>query len=297
MKSIQHEKYGPARSYNVITAIWKPLVSGSFSGFASTLLLQPLDLIKTRVQAVRIGPSVKHPLFDALIRIKRNEGFGGYYRGIVPSLYRIVPGLGIYFLSINSLGELFAFAHGTRKSELRVIENGIIGASARSIATISVLPFTVIKARFESGFYSYSSVLHAFRQIFAKEGYRGLFSGLSATVLRDAPASGLYLAFYRYQLSFFPDSSNSVRPFVNFFSGINAGLFASIVTHPFDMIKTQIQLSQEPLSFRTAARKIYDRFGAAGFMRGITLRASRRALMAACSWTFYEELSRLFKLS
>lgn len=295
---MQRDKDRPAHSYDAIAAIWKPLVAGSLSGFASTVLLQPLDLIKTRIQAIKkVDASVKHAVFDAVVKIKRNDGFRGFYNGLVPSLYRIVPGVGIYFLSVHSLGDLFAFANGCRKTDLHILDNALIGVLARSIGTVTVLPFTVIKARFESGLFNYSGVMHAIRQIFAREGYRGLFSGLGATVIRDAPSSGLYLAFYRYELSFFPDSTNSMRPLVHFLSGINAGIFASIMTHPFDMIKTQIQLSQEPLSFFAAGRNIYQRFGAAGFMRGVTLRAGRRALTAAFAWTFYEELSRILKLS
>ena len=53
----------------------------------------------------------------------------------------------------------------------------------------SVLPL-------QSGRYGYESIYAALRSIYHSEGYRGLFSGLTATLLRDAPFSGIYLMFY-----------------------------------------------------------------------------------------------------
>lgn len=49
---------------------------------------------------------------------------------------------------------------------------------------------------FQSGFYSYVSVPGALRSMYETEGIRALFSGLTATLLRDAPFSGIYVMFY-----------------------------------------------------------------------------------------------------
>lgn len=48
----------------------------------------------------------------------------------------------------------------------------------------------------QSGRYGYGSIYAALRSIYRSEGHRGLFSGLTATLLRDAPFSGIYLMFY-----------------------------------------------------------------------------------------------------
>lgn len=48
----------------------------------------------------------------------------------------------------------------------------------------------------QSGKYGYGSVYGALRNIYRTEGARGLYSGLTATLLRDAPFSGIYLMFY-----------------------------------------------------------------------------------------------------
>lgn len=48
----------------------------------------------------------------------------------------------------------------------------------------------------QSGRYGYESICGALRKIYRSEGVQGLFSGLTATLLRDAPFSGIYLMFY-----------------------------------------------------------------------------------------------------
>lgn len=48
----------------------------------------------------------------------------------------------------------------------------------------------------QSGKFGYGSVYGALKNIYQTEGVRGMFSGLTATLLRDAPFSGIYLMFY-----------------------------------------------------------------------------------------------------
>lgn len=48
----------------------------------------------------------------------------------------------------------------------------------------------------QSGRFGYGSVFGALKNIYQTEGARGMFSGLTATLLRDAPFSGIYLMFY-----------------------------------------------------------------------------------------------------
>jgi len=84
---------------------------------------------------------------------------------------------------------------------------------------------------------------------------------------------------------------------VHFACGLNAGLMASIVTHPFDVVKTQMQLY--PHKYRGTAHcvnVIFTQYGLVGFMSGVTPRCLRRTLISALSWTVFEEIMKHLKL-
>ncbi|PIK60494.1 putative solute carrier family 25 member 38 isoform X2 [Apostichopus japonicus] len=74
---------------------------------------------------------------------------------------------------------------------------------------------------------------------------KGLFSGFSATLLRDAPFSGIYFMFYSQSKKYIPQEtfSPAVMPTINFCRGLAAGLLAAVITQPFDTTKTHMQLN------------------------------------------------------
>ncbi|XP_058585459.1 mitochondrial glycine transporter isoform X2 [Neofelis nebulosa] len=204
------------------------------------------------------------------------------------SIVRCVPGIGIYFGTLYSLKQYFLRGHPPT-----ALESVILGVGSRSVAGVCMSPITVIKTRYESGRYGYESIYAALKSIYRSEGHRGLFSGLTATLLRDAPFSGIYLMFYNQTKNIMThDQLDAVLiPVVNFSCGIFAGILASLVTQPADVIKTHMQLT--PMKFRwigQAVTLIFKDYGLRGFFQGGVPRALRRTLMAAMAWTVYEEM-------
>ncbi|XP_042811600.1 mitochondrial glycine transporter isoform X5 [Panthera leo] len=190
---LQPQDVGDRVETLMLHPVIKAFLCGSISGTCSTLLFQPLDLLKTRLQTLQppAHGSGRVGMLALLLKVVRTESILGLWKGMSPSIVRCVPGIGIYFGTLYSLKQYFLRGHPPT-----ALESVILGVGSRSVAGVCMSPITVIKTRYESGRYGYESIYAALKSIYRSEGHRGLFSGLTATLLRDAPFSGIYLMFY-----------------------------------------------------------------------------------------------------
>lgn len=206
------------------------------------------------------------------------------------------------------LGSARRDQHSSSLIKLSNTGNLLAGAVARTFAGMLLMPLTVIKVRYESNLYNYGSIAAAGRDIFAREGARGFFSGFGATAMRDAPYAGLYVLFYeqsKKRLSAWYGGAadgegnsksvmgGSAAASINFSSAVVAGAACSAVSNPFDAVKTRIQL--QPGVYRNmfhAARRMIATEGPRSLLDGLALRMGRKAMSSALAWTVYEELLR-----
>lgn len=189
--------------------------------------------------------------------------------------------------------------------KLSNVANLTTGALARVAAGTVVNPITVLKVRYESTHYSYTSLAGAARDIMAKEGARGFFAGFGATAVRDAPYAGLYVLIYeqaKLQLSALtaPSTTTTTRKVstsgsatINFASGVLAAMLATTITNPFDAIKTRLQIAPGRYGnmFRAASLMLREE-GVKSIFSGLSMRIGRKAISSAFTWTVYEELIR-----
>ncbi|CAN1173922.1 Mitochondrial substrate carrier family protein B [Linum perenne] len=71
----------------------------------------PLDLVRRRKQLEGAGGRARvysTSLFGTFKQILKTEGFRGLYRGIMPEYYKVVPGVGICFMTYETLKVLLA---------------------------------------------------------------------------------------------------------------------------------------------------------------------------------------------
>lgn len=215
-------------------------------------------------------------------------------------------------------------------ANLTIAGNLASGAIARVAVGFLLSPITIVKARFESSHFSkdaYPSLSKALAQIYTQEGVRGLFRGFSATAMRDAPYAGIYLASYEkckhtlgsWEMAGGRGSGSTLvisgsgestskqdiiasSPLMTFIvAGLIAGALATLLTHPFDIIKTRLQTSPDILTStsKTAgmlitARDIVRVDGMGAFLDGLGLRCARKAASSAIGWTIFEAGRRLW---
>ncbi|KAL9374236.1 hypothetical protein Peur_033856 [Populus x canadensis] len=87
------------------------LACGSLSGIASSTATFPLDLVRRRMQLEGAGGRARvytSGLFGTFAHIIQTEGFRGMYRGILPEYYKVVPSVGIVFMTYETLKMLLS---------------------------------------------------------------------------------------------------------------------------------------------------------------------------------------------
>lgn len=133
-------------------------------------------------------------VFNTMRTIIRQDSFAGLWRGVLPTFMRNSLGVGVYFVTLNKLTNMVSSADGSLSNFSALTA----GACARSFAVCLLCPLSVVKTRMETIEYSakYKGVFHAITTIARQEGARGLFSGLTPAIVRDAPYSALYMLLY-----------------------------------------------------------------------------------------------------
>jgi len=224
---------------------------GATSGLVTAAVLQPFDVVRTRVQGEESS------LRASWKSVVDKDGVKGLWmRGLAPTLLRAAIGPGVFFSIVSSM-----HANAAWREALGSSSEFVVGAVARSIASVIVAPLTLIKARQEWGLADA-----------APRSLRGAFVGLAPTLARDVPFSGIHLYFY---MALKPaDGSAAVNAAANF----AAGCVATLVTHPFDVIRTRQQINGPRI---TRAREL---------LSGFSLRMVKRPLTTAVAWIIYEAL-------
>ncbi|KAM5383598.1 hypothetical protein ACJZ2D_001835 [Fusarium nematophilum] len=182
-------------------------IAGAASGAAATSVTYPLDLLRTRFAAQgrhRIYQSLRGAVWD----IKRDEGWRGFFRGIGPGLGQIVPFMGIFFATYESLRMSLEGLHMPWGSG-----DATAGMLASILSKTAVFPLDLVRKRIQvqgparsryvyENIPEYSTARGAIRSILRTEGFRGLYKGLPISLIKAAPASAVTLWTYEQSLRF-----------------------------------------------------------------------------------------------
>ncbi|KAI8540018.1 hypothetical protein RHMOL_Rhmol09G0228400 [Rhododendron molle] len=87
------------------------LACGSVSGIASSTATFPLDLMRRRMQLEGAGGRARvytTGLFSTFGYIIRAEGLRGLYRGILPEYLKVVPSIGIVFMTYEKMKQILS---------------------------------------------------------------------------------------------------------------------------------------------------------------------------------------------
>lgn len=186
-------------------------ISGSISGIASLFVSQPFDTIKVNIQT---RPTVCPTITKAITNIIKNDGFLGFFKGIVPPIF------GVGLIS----GTTFGIYSKSTKFYKKYTDNYLLnsffsGLNVGCITSMIISPTELLKTKLQTS-NSYKGNFDCLQKVYSHQGIPGLYSGLTSTLMRDGFGFGVYFFTYELLHSHWGDSNLAL---------LNAGGFAGTV--------------------------------------------------------------------
>lgn len=223
-------------------------VFGGSAGMMATLFVQPLDLVKNRMQLSGMGAkAAERPTSFAVIKgILANEGLVAMYSGLSAGLLRqatyTTTRLGIY----SWLFENFSGADGTppgfaMKAALGMAA-GVCGAFVGTPAEVALIRMTADGRLAAAERRNYKNVFDALFRIVKEEGILTLWRGAIPTMGRAMVVNAAQLASYSQakqalmSTGYFGDNIG-----LHFTASMISGLVTTAASMPVDIAKTRIQ--------------------------------------------------------
>lgn len=197
------------------------MASAAVAGIVSNTLTNPIWLMKSRVQ-LQAGTAATDPrayrgYADAAVRIFREEGIRGYFRGLSASYWGVTEGA-LQFVVYERL-KARVVAHNRariargdylndknsppRPEDLSPAQYLCSAALAKLLASVATYPHEVVRTRmreqpkFAGALPRYRGMVQSLRLIAREEGRKGLYAGMGTHLARVVPNAALM--FFTYE--------------------------------------------------------------------------------------------------
>lgn len=192
----------------------------------------PLDTVKVLLQT----QDAKNPKYRGTIHCLRSlivkEGIRGVYKGMSSPLAGVAAINAIVF-------GVYGNIQRNSKNPDSLNSHFVAGCAAGFVQSFLCSPMELAKTRSQISDGSKPPLL-CLKELYQQNGTRGIFRGLTTTILREVPAFGSYFLTYEYLTR--SDDPNPVSTLSMLISGGIAGTVSWVVVYPIDVIKSRMQI-------------------------------------------------------
>ncbi|XP_062561207.1 putative mitochondrial transporter UCP3 [Armigeres subalbatus] len=257
---------------------------------------------KMNPSAIPAIPGAQHVQYRGLVgtitTITRQEGFRTLYNGLSAGLQRQMCFSSIRLGLYDTVKEFYGSIFRENEAGLQIVTRICAGLTTGGLAVALAHPTDVVKVRFQAASSSnsnrrYTSTLQAYRTIHREEGVRGLWKGAVPNIGRNAIVNVSEIVCYdvvKDCLQRYAHIPNDIR--LHFSSAVVAGLAATVVASPVDVVKTRYMNSPKG-QYQGAldcAIKMARMEGAAAFYKGFVPSFARLVSWNVVMWITYEQL-------
>ena len=222
---------------------------GGISGMVATCVVQPVDLIKNRMQLAGSSPNpVAKTSFGMFNHIVKTEGAMSLYNGLSAGLFRqatyTMSRLGIYSALLNWASD------STGKPPESFMAKAGLGMAAGGLASIIGNPSEVCLIRMTSDGRlpldqrrNYRHVFDALARITREEGISTLWRGCTPTIIRAMVVNAAQLGSYSQAKQLLVDHLSFGRSdtSTHLVASLISGFVCTVASMPVDITKTRIQ--------------------------------------------------------
>ncbi|KAG8387373.1 hypothetical protein BUALT_Bualt02G0014600 [Buddleja alternifolia] len=303
--------------------IWptvKPFVNGGCSGMLATSVIQPIDMIKVRMQLGQGSAA------EVTRNMLKNDGVGAFYKVfsallspfvILQSMIRLIGlSAGLLRQATYTTARLGSFKILTNKAieandgkPLPLYQKALCGLTAGAIGACFGNPADLALVRMQADATlpahqrrNYTNAFQALYRIVADEGVLALWKGAGPTVVRAMALNMGMLASYDQSVEFFRDNLGLGEASTILGASSVSGFFAASCSLPFDYIKTQIQKMQPDAQGKypytgslDCAMKTLKAGGPFKFYTGFPVYCVRIAPHVMMTWIFLNQIQKFEK--
>lgn len=229
----------------------------------------------------------------------KNEGFfRGLYAGTTPSLAANVGENAVLFCAYGYCQKAVSSMTGRHGDDMTVMDKSCSGFLAAFFSSLVLCPTELIKCKLQSIKEKGHKPISAFsltQQIIRTQGIKGMFNGLSSTILREMP--GYFTFFFGIEgtkkILIEHAGFDRTSTFVPLGAGAVGGICLWLTIFPFDLIKSRIQIDNSSLTLPQMFLKIVREEGAKNLYRGLTPTLIRTIPATAALFYTYEKTKLL----
>ncbi|CCH63197.1 hypothetical protein TBLA_0J02030 [Henningerozyma blattae CBS 6284] len=184
-------------------------IAGGLAGMVAQFTIYPIDTLKFRMQCAPLHNDVKGNalLLKTMKDLYREGGLSIFYRGITVGLLGIFPYAAFDLGTFTALKKWYIKREALRTGSLEenvTLKNTVVlpmGAFSGSVGACIVYPINLCRTRLQTQGtfahpYHYTGFRDVFVQTLKREGYQGLYKGLTPTLAKVCPAVSIsYLCY------------------------------------------------------------------------------------------------------
>ncbi|XP_056630347.1 calcium-binding mitochondrial carrier protein SCaMC-2 isoform X2 [Diorhabda carinulata] len=184
-----------------VLSIYERFVAGALAGGFSQSAIYPLEVLKTRLALRKTGQYKS--IADAAYKIYVTEGLRSFYKGYIPNILGIIPYAGIDLAVYETLKKKYFKTHSSNEqpSFWTLLA---CGSASSTLGQMCSYPLALVRTRLQAHVShpsvdpSSGTMTGVFRSIIEREGFFGLYRGITPNFIKVMPAVSISYVVYEY---------------------------------------------------------------------------------------------------